>query len=804
MTAVLLPNGKQQYFTTAGLPAVGYKIATFDAGTSNPRVTWQDALKVAQNANPVILDGRGEASIFWEGAYKVQLQDSTGAVIWTQDNLQSQPNGFAATVVPSVTNTFDLGSVSLTWRNAYFGANGLALIDSGGNAGFYARTAAEIAAAVTPTDYFYLEGDLRRYGGDSTGAADASTAWQAAINVGIARLAKSCSYKIITPATKTGQVTILGEGPTSKLLSDATVLTVTSGNGSFVDNFWMENLTAPYIITRNPSNWAAVLTPAQSNGLGYQPTVNDPEYATWVAGQPLVGSQNIGPTISFTGAASDITVSRIYGRFVRINILDALNSIVRDCDFQGGKGVRSAILFDNCSNNIQQGQNNQAINNRVGYASQCGITFFSNVDFTMRGNTCYNCGQSGTQTAQSGGVAFTASVGGATSGTLTAGWTSPIGTWTFGFPDGETRSVVITAPGQTAVTWSGALSAGTLLNAAFWGIAGSPSSLMDPRCGRGQIIDNRTYNNYYDGLDCMSTFGISNDATQSHHQIHNNYSFRNRGDGINTDGQFNSVVGNHLFFNGVYGIWGICSLSEIVGNILADNNQSRSVGNAEILAVGALASNKIADNYIWGGPTQNCPAISVTQTAINYVSDNIGTGVSNNNLGNIGSVASVADGNVDNITGAFTPQSFCFELTNNAGVMQHIFYSDSSNQSAGLYSRIANATSGAPTNTPTGADGATAMAGGAKIGSALTNAVWFDTAVQNPTGILMNAVIVFNNSGTALNVQPMFQSININGVTRQRLTFQFTNQTTGAAFALTPANIAAGKGIYVQFNGKLS
>jgi len=101
VTAVLLPQGKQQYLTTAGLPAVGYKVATFDAGTSNPRITWSDALKVAQNANPVILDARGEASIFWEGAYKVQLQDSTGAVIWTQDNLQSQPNGFAATLVPS-------------------------------------------------------------------------------------------------------------------------------------------------------------------------------------------------------------------------------------------------------------------------------------------------------------------------------------------------------------------------------------------------------------------------------------------------------------------------------------------------------------------------------------------------------------------------------------------------------------------------------------------------------------------------------------------------------------------------------
>lgn len=162
MTAALLPNGKQQYFTTAGLPAVGYKVATFDAGTSNPRVTWQDALKVAQNINPIILDGRGEASIFWEGAYKVQLQDSTGAVIWTQDNLQSQPNGFTAALVPAVTNTTDLGTAILSWRNGYFGTNVLigpnaipAFDPISGNIGYYARTAAEIAAGVVPTNFAY-------------------------------------------------------------------------------------------------------------------------------------------------------------------------------------------------------------------------------------------------------------------------------------------------------------------------------------------------------------------------------------------------------------------------------------------------------------------------------------------------------------------------------------------------------------------------------------------------------------------------------------------------------------------------
>jgi parallel beta-helix repeat protein len=507
----------------------------------------------------------------------------------------------------------------------------------------------------------------------------------------------------------------------------------------------------------------------------------------------------------FTGAASGISVSRIYGRFVRINIFDAINSIVQDCDFRGGKGTFASLMFDNATNNVQQGQNNQALNNRISYSSQCGITFFANVDFTIRGNTCFNCGQSGTQTAQAGGIAFTGSVGGATSGTLNAPWAGVTGTWQFGFSDGSVRTGTLTN-GNTGISWTSALAAASILTAAVWGASGSPASIADPRCGRGVIVNNRCYNNYYDGLDCLSTFGPPVDATQSHHQIHDNYSFRNRGTGINVDGQFNSIIANHIYFNGTFGIWGAgLSLSEVTGNTLIDDNQSRNAGGlAEILAVGTIALNKIADNYIWGGPTQNCSAIVVTQSALNYVSDNIGVGVSNNNLGNIGSVTSVADGNIDSLTGALTPQCFAFELVNNAGTLQHVFFADSSNQSAGLYSRINAATSGGFTTTPAGADGATAMAAGAKIGSGLTNAIWFDTAVQNPTGDLISANIVFNNTGTALNVQPMFQSININGVTRQRLTFQFTNQTTGAVFALTVANITAGKGIYVQFNGKLS
>jgi len=45
----------------------------------------------------------------------------------------------------------------------------------------YAQTAAEISAGVTPSNYGYQPGDVRRYGADATGSADSTTAIQSAV-----------------------------------------------------------------------------------------------------------------------------------------------------------------------------------------------------------------------------------------------------------------------------------------------------------------------------------------------------------------------------------------------------------------------------------------------------------------------------------------------------------------------------------------------------------------------------------------------------------------------------------------------
>ena len=98
--AALMPQGKQQYFTAGGIPLVGGKVYTYAAGTTTPLATYTTAAASTPNTNPVILDSRGEASIFFSAAnYKIVVKDSLDSTIWTQDNLAGDQ---AATILAAL------------------------------------------------------------------------------------------------------------------------------------------------------------------------------------------------------------------------------------------------------------------------------------------------------------------------------------------------------------------------------------------------------------------------------------------------------------------------------------------------------------------------------------------------------------------------------------------------------------------------------------------------------------------------------------------------------------------------------
>jgi microcystin-dependent protein len=72
---------------------VGGKVYTYNAGTSTPRATypsWDDATNETNaNANPVILDARGEADIVLKGPTKVTVKDENDETLWSIDNLDT-------------------------------------------------------------------------------------------------------------------------------------------------------------------------------------------------------------------------------------------------------------------------------------------------------------------------------------------------------------------------------------------------------------------------------------------------------------------------------------------------------------------------------------------------------------------------------------------------------------------------------------------------------------------------------------------------------------------------------------------
>ncbi len=87
--AVLSPSPKAQFLDASGAPLVGGKVYTYAAGTTTPVATYTTSTGNVPNTNPVILDSRGEANIWYSNgtSYKVVLTDSADATIWTVDNI---------------------------------------------------------------------------------------------------------------------------------------------------------------------------------------------------------------------------------------------------------------------------------------------------------------------------------------------------------------------------------------------------------------------------------------------------------------------------------------------------------------------------------------------------------------------------------------------------------------------------------------------------------------------------------------------------------------------------------------------
>jgi hypothetical protein len=239
MTAQLAPSPVFRSWDNLGFPLVGGQLFTYAAGTSTPQATYVDSTQTTQNTNPVILNFRGECFLWLNPllSYKFVLQDALGNLIWSEDNIQGAI-GVSSNIVPSTTNTFTLGTPTISFANGYFGPNAVPVFDPvSGNIGYYARTAAEIAASVTPVNYAYAPYDLRRYGADPTGVVPSDTAMGSAIsvcNVGGVIRAPAGTYLFNNPIVITGKsgITIEGDGCETIVAGAGTVFKYTGATST--------------------------------------------------------------------------------------------------------------------------------------------------------------------------------------------------------------------------------------------------------------------------------------------------------------------------------------------------------------------------------------------------------------------------------------------------------------------------------------------------------------------------------------------------------------------------------------------
>lgn len=102
MAFSIAPFPKHQFFDDSGNPLSNGTLQTFIAGTSTPVATFSDS-SGTPNANPIVLDAAGRVVglfLMVGSSYKFLLKNSSGATIWSFDNITAVPASAASTTIP--------------------------------------------------------------------------------------------------------------------------------------------------------------------------------------------------------------------------------------------------------------------------------------------------------------------------------------------------------------------------------------------------------------------------------------------------------------------------------------------------------------------------------------------------------------------------------------------------------------------------------------------------------------------------------------------------------------------------------
>jgi hypothetical protein len=201
--------------SSTGRPYPASKLYFYAAGTTTLATVYTNSALTIPAPNPMTANSAGMfATVFLSptmGNYKAVLQNSTGAQLWSEDNIPS-------------TN----------------------LTAEGVGAALYYRTNEEISAAITPTYYQYPPGDVCRYGADTSGSNSSKTAIESAIAV--MAVNNGCvyfpegTYVWAGAITVAPDVSLRGEGVGSNLRPESDGFIFTAGSstgGKRIENLYL-------------------------------------------------------------------------------------------------------------------------------------------------------------------------------------------------------------------------------------------------------------------------------------------------------------------------------------------------------------------------------------------------------------------------------------------------------------------------------------------------------------------------------------------------------------------------------------
>ncbi len=112
-SSTLLPYPRFKATDSSGVPYAGGKVYTYRAGTSTSKVTYSNMGCTTANANPVILDANGEATIWLKGNYKIILKTPADVTVWTLDNVQGMGGSGGADCLYADASEVDQGVTGL-------------------------------------------------------------------------------------------------------------------------------------------------------------------------------------------------------------------------------------------------------------------------------------------------------------------------------------------------------------------------------------------------------------------------------------------------------------------------------------------------------------------------------------------------------------------------------------------------------------------------------------------------------------------------------------------------------------------